>query len=85
MELIELTGEPAKVLSIADFTAPEHGAQVSGAQKDAANAFAEAARLFTEGSFHIPVEKTSTLEEAGEAQAASAAGHVTGRFVVTLP
>lgn len=83
-ELIELTGEPTKVLSIADFAAPKYGAQVSGEVQDAASAFAEAAHMFTDGVFYIPVEKTFTLEEAGEAQAASATGHVTGRLVVTV-
>ena len=84
LELIALTGNPSKVLSIADFTAPEHGAQVSGATINAVGAFAEAARLFTEGVFRIPVERTFPLAAAAEAQAASAAGHVVGRFVVTI-
>ena len=84
LELIELTGEPSKVLSIADFSAPEHGAQVSTAPENAANALAQAARLFTEGAFRLPVEKTFSLEEAAQAQEASAAGHVAGRFVVTV-
>ena len=83
-ELIELTGEPSKVLSIADFSAPEHGARVSTTSTNAAGAFDEAARLFSEGAFHIPVEKTFSLAEAAEAQEASANGHVAGRFVVTL-
>lgn len=84
-ELIELTGEPSKVLSIADFTAPVHGAQVSTSASNTAGALAEAARLFTEGAFRIPVEKTFPLAAAAEAQAASQAGHVTGRLVVTVP
>ena len=83
-ELIELTGEPSKVLSIADFSAPEHGAQVSTATTNTADALAEAAKLFTEGTFRIPVEKTFPLAEAAEAQRASEAGHVTGKHVVTV-
>jgi NADPH:quinone reductase-like Zn-dependent oxidoreductase len=84
-ELIELTGEPSKVLSIADFTAPEHGAQVSVTSVDKAGALAEAARLFTEAAFRIPVEKTFPLAAAADAQAASAAGHTVGKLVVTVP
>ncbi|MEJ7629455.1 MAG: NADP-dependent oxidoreductase [Nocardioidaceae bacterium] len=84
-ELIELTGEPSKVLSIADFSAPEHGAQVSSTSTNAAAAYAEAARLFTAGQLHLPVERTFSLEDAAEAQAASAAGHVAGRLIVTVP
>jgi NADPH:quinone reductase-like Zn-dependent oxidoreductase len=84
-ELIELTGDPSKVLSIADFSAPEHGAQVSTNAANTAGALAEAARLFDEGAFRIPVEKTFPLAEAAEAQRASEAGHVAGKFVVTVP
>lgn len=84
LELIALTGDPSKVLSIADFTAPEHGAQVSGTATNAVGAFAEAARLFTEGAFRIPVERTFPLAAAAEAHAASAAGHVVGRLVVII-
>ncbi len=83
-ELIELTGEPSKVLSIADFSAPQHGAQVSTGPTNAAAAFAEAARLFKEGVFRLPVEQTFPLAKAADAQAASAAGHVAGRLVVTI-
>ncbi len=83
-ELIELTGDPAKVLSIADFTAPQLGAQVSTSGSDAAASFAAAARLFEQGALHIPVERTFPLAEAGDAQAMSQAGHVAGRLVVTI-
>jgi NADPH:quinone reductase-like Zn-dependent oxidoreductase len=84
-DLIALTGEPSKVLSIADFSAPQHGAQVSSNSKNAAAAFALAARLFREGTFHLPVEKTFPLADAAAAQQQSAEGHVTGRLVITLP
>jgi len=83
-ELIELTGEPSKVLSIADFSAPEHGAQVSSSPSGAADAYAEAARLFSAGGLHIPVDKTFALTDAAQAQAASAAGHAAGRIVITV-
>ena len=83
-DLIALTGKPAKVLSIADFSAPQYGAQVSSTSQNAAVAFALAARLFTEGAFHLPVEQTFPLTAAAEAQNVSAAGHVRGRIVVTI-
>jgi len=85
-DLIELTGKPAKVLSIADFTAPAQGAQVSAQTTDADRrvALAAAARLFTEGALRIPVEWTYALAAAGEAQVASAAGHVRGRLVIRV-
>jgi NADPH:quinone reductase-like Zn-dependent oxidoreductase len=84
-ELVALTGDPAKVLSIADFSAPEHGAQVSFAASDNVAAYREAVRLFTAGALHLPVERTFPLAAASEAHAASQAGHVTGRLVITVP
>jgi NADPH:quinone reductase-like Zn-dependent oxidoreductase len=83
-ELIELTGEPAQVLSIADFGAPEHGAHVSSGGGNGAAAFAEAARLFDEGAFRIPVQRTFALGDAAKAQEASASGHAAGRIVITV-
>lgn len=83
-ELIALTGDPQKVLSIADFLAPQYGAQVSAVPQDPRAALEEAARLFTAGALRIPVERTFPLAAAGEAQTASAAGHVTGRLVITV-
>ena len=53
-ELISLTGDPRKVLSIADFSAPKLGAQVSGTAANMAGALAEAAQLFAAGAFRIP-------------------------------
>ncbi len=83
-ELIELTGDPAKVLSIADFSAPSLGAQVSSDGIDYPGAFAEVAALAERGEFTLPVAQAFPLAEASAAHAASAAGHVTGRFVVTV-
>ena len=83
-ELIELTGDPQKVLTIADFSAGEKGAKVSTAPSDQRAAYAEAARLAEAGRFSLPVERTFTLEQAADAQTASAAGHATGRSVITV-
>ena len=49
-----------------------------------AGALAEAARLFTEGAFHLPVDQAFPLEEAARAQAVSQAGHVAGRVIITV-
>jgi NADPH:quinone reductase-like Zn-dependent oxidoreductase len=84
-QLVELTGDPQRVLSIADFSAPEHGAQVSsGGGGDRSAAYREAARLAGAGVLRIPVERTYPLAEAAAAHAASQAGHVRGRLIVTL-
>jgi NADPH:quinone reductase-like Zn-dependent oxidoreductase len=83
-ELIELTGDASKVVSIADFTAGDHGAQVSSGGGDRRAALAEAARLFEAGQLRIPVANTFTLKEAPAAHAASQAGHVAGRTVIVI-
>lgn len=83
-DLVSLTGNPRKVLSIADFTAPENGARVSTTSRNMPEALREAARLFNEGHFSLPVDQTFTLDQAAAAQTASAGGHVTGRLIVTV-
>jgi NADPH:quinone reductase-like Zn-dependent oxidoreductase len=84
-ELIELVGNPSRVLSIADFAAPKYGAQGSfEPQKNPERALAEAARLYSDGAFRVPLEKTFPLAQASEAYKLSAAGHVTGKLVITI-
>ena len=83
-ELIELTGDPSRVVSIADFGAGELGAQVSGSADDRPAAFAEAARLFEAGKLTIPVAHTFRLDDAAQAQATSETGHVAGRTVIVV-
>ncbi|MDQ2851101.1 MAG: NADP-dependent oxidoreductase [Actinomycetota bacterium] len=83
-ELIELTGDPAKVLSIADFGAGAKGAKVSTTAVRQEEAYNQAAALFEAGKFTLPVEQTFTLEQAGAAHQASQAGHVRGRFIITV-
>ncbi len=83
-ELVELTGDPQRVVSIADFSAGQYGAQTSSGGGNLTAALAEAARLFQEGALRIPVERTFPLAEAGAAQQASQNGHVRGRLIVTV-
>ncbi len=84
-ELVQLTGDPAQVVSIADFSAPEHGARVStGFGRDKTKALREGARLAAAG-LTLPVTQSFPLAQAGVAQAASATGHVRGRIIVTVP
>jgi NADPH:quinone reductase-like Zn-dependent oxidoreductase len=84
-ELIELVGEPSRVLSIADRTAPQHGAQGSfQPQKNPELVLAEAGRLYSDGAFRVTLEKTFPLAHAAEAYELSAAGHVTGKLVITI-
>ncbi|MFD4028536.1 NADP-dependent oxidoreductase [Streptomyces sp. NPDC058576] len=83
-ELVELTGDPAKVVSIADLDAPRFGVRFSGVAGSVPDALAEAASLIARGRLHIPVEKSYTLADAAAAHADSRAGHTRGRRVVTV-
>ena len=83
-ELVELTGDPGKVITIADLTAPEYGARFSGVSGDKTKALAEAADLISRGKLHIPVEKSYPLAEAAAAHADSQAGHTRGRRVLVV-
>ncbi|GAA2601970.1 NADP-dependent oxidoreductase [Winogradskya consettensis] len=83
-ELVELTGDPRRVISIADLGAPELGVRFSGVTGDVPAALAEAARLIARGALHIPVEKAYPLTEAAAAQIDSRAGHTRGRRVIVM-
>ena len=83
-ELVELTGDPRKVISIADLGAPEFGVRFSGVAGSVPDALAEAVDLITRGRLHIPVEKTYPLAETAAAHADSQAGHTRGRRVIVV-
>ena len=81
--LIELTGDPAKVVTTADFDAADLGVHVTS-KPSAWHALAEAAALFEQGRFTLPVARTFPLEEAAEAHRLSETGMVRGKLVLTL-
>ncbi|MFI7362001.1 NADP-dependent oxidoreductase [Streptomyces sp. NPDC050149] len=83
-ELVELTGDPRRVVSIADLGAPALGVRFSGVAGSVPDALAEAARLIARGKLHIPVEKSYTLAEAAQAHIDSRAGHTRGRRVMVV-
>ncbi|MEU5698086.1 NADP-dependent oxidoreductase [Streptomyces aurantiacus] len=83
-ELVGLTGDPRKVISIADLDAPELGVRFSGVAGSVPDALAEAAGLIARGRLHIPVERSYTLAEAAAAHIDSQAGHTRGRRVVVV-
>jgi NADPH:quinone reductase-like Zn-dependent oxidoreductase len=83
-ELVELTGDPRKVISIADLGAPELGVRFSGEAGSVPDALAEAVDLISRGKLHIPVERSYTLGEAAAAHVDSQAGHARGRRVVVV-
>ncbi|MEW1861105.1 NADP-dependent oxidoreductase [Streptomyces sp. NPDC088194] len=83
-ELVELTGDPRKVVSIADLGAPEFGVRFSGVAGSVPDALAVAADLITRGRLHIPVERAYPLAEAAAAHVDSQAGHTRGRRVLVV-
>ncbi|MCI3154226.1 NADP-dependent oxidoreductase [Streptomyces sp. GB4-14] len=83
-ELVELTGEPARVVSIADRTAPELGVRFSNVAGSVPDALKETVRLLEQGRLHIPVEKAYSLAEAAAAHTDSRAGHTRGRRVIVI-
>lgn len=83
-ELVELTGDPAKVVSIADLNAPRFGVRFSGVAGSVPDALAEAVDLISRGALHIPVERAYPLADAAAAHVDSQAGHTRGRRVVII-
>lgn len=83
-ELVQLTGDPRKVVSIADLGAPRLGVRFSGVAGSVPEALAEAVDLISRGRLHIPVEKSYALGEAAAAHTDSRAGHTRGRRVLVV-
>src|SRR4051812_22648783 len=83
-DLIALTGDPARVASIADFGAAALGAKVTGGSDfRAAQALGEAAELSEAGRLRAIVAQTYPFADAAEAHRASESGHVRGKLVLT--
>lgn len=82
--LVELTGNPDRVISIADLSAPEHGVRFSGKAGSVQDALDEVLDLIATGRLRIPVEKTYALADAAQAQIDSKAGHTRGRRVIVV-
>lgn len=84
-DLVEIVGNPQDVLSIADINAPKYGARVTTAQNEHPElALAEVARLYAEGAFRLPIERTFAFEQIAAAQELSATSRVAGKVVVTF-
>jgi NADPH:quinone reductase-like Zn-dependent oxidoreductase len=82
-DLIAVTGDPARVATIADFAAAALGVKVTGGGDfRAVEALGEAAELTEAGRLHMPVEQTFTFAQAPEAHRISQDGHVRGKLVL---
>jgi NADPH:quinone reductase-like Zn-dependent oxidoreductase len=86
-QLIDLTGGPHNVITLADFDgAKEHGVHFSNGYTDG-NAFyalAGIGELIETGRFWLPVDKTFPLAAIAEAHRVSEHGRVRGRLVLVI-
>lgn len=82
-DLIEITGSPDNVVTIADFSAGEHGVRITtGSDGRSWQALGQAAQLCAEGKLSLPVERTFPFAQAPEAHRLSQDGHVRGKLVL---
>jgi len=84
---VELTGDPNKVLTIADGRAPEYGVRCSYGSSGTPlpQVLAEALPLLQRGELRIPITHTFPLEQTADAHRLSEEGHVRGKIVITVP
>jgi NADPH:quinone reductase-like Zn-dependent oxidoreductase len=82
-ELISLAPTPSQVVTIANYTAAESGARMTGGGTDSEpqRALAEVAGLLAAGRLRVEVE-TFPLDRAVDAYRISRAGHVRGKLVL---
>jgi len=85
-ELIAITGDAQRVVTIADPEAGRYGVRFTGGAGDARAwpALAEAAELYARGEFSMPVAQTFPLAEGAQAHRVSEAGHVRGKLVLIV-
>ncbi len=82
-DLVELTGDPARVATIADFGAASLGVKVTGGGDfRASEALDEVASLVEAGRFRVEVAAVYPFSQAQEAHRVSQAGHVRGKLIL---
>jgi len=81
--LIELTGDPARVATIADFGAAKLGVKVTGgAEGRHTEALHEAAQMAEQGRLRITTAGTYPFSRAGDAHRQSEEGHTRGKILL---
>jgi NADPH:quinone reductase-like Zn-dependent oxidoreductase len=87
-ELIALTGGPESVVTLADFSAREHGVRLTmgriAGEPDGRHGLPAAADLFLRGRFTVPIEAVFPLHDAAAAHAAAETGSRRGKIVLTV-
>jgi NADPH:quinone reductase-like Zn-dependent oxidoreductase len=82
---LELTGDPAKVVTIADPAASEYGVRFSGESLPLPPVMAEVLPLLADGALRIPIDAVFPLDRVWDAYRRLDTGHVRGKVVVTMP
>lgn len=85
--LVELTGSPDRVVTIADYAGAEQtGVRFTGGagSERAWHALADVATLIEEGRFRLPVAQTFPLADIAEAHRISESGHPGGKLVLIV-
>ena len=81
--LVEVVGNPERVVTIADYSGGELGVRMIYASPEGtSDRIARAAALAAEGKLTVPISRTYSLEKAPDAHRASEEGHVRGKLVI---
>jgi NADPH:quinone reductase-like Zn-dependent oxidoreductase len=86
--LVELTGDPKHVVTIADYAGSQQaGVRMMGGadSRRAWYALGEIGELIDAGRFSLPVAQAFPLEKIAEAHRLSETGHVRGKLVLLVP
>jgi NADPH:quinone reductase-like Zn-dependent oxidoreductase len=87
-ELMAITGTPASIVTIADFTAREQGVRLSlgdfGGQPHGRHGLLAATALFEAGRFRVPVQEVFSLDQVARAHALAGRGARRGKIALTV-
>jgi NADPH:quinone reductase-like Zn-dependent oxidoreductase len=82
-DLIEVTGDPSHVATIAGFQAAELGVKVTGGSEGRSlEGLTEATALIEAGRLEVPIARSFKFAEAPDAHRLIAEGHVRGKLVL---
>lgn len=84
-ELIELVGDPYKVVSVSDFGAIKYGARFcKGPPENPSLTLSALAEMLACHKLKMPIEKKYPLADIAKAHQLSEKGHVTGKIILTI-
>lgn len=83
-DLIEITKDPSKVLTLGDFTADKYGVKSSFVARNLTQSLQRVVDLYEAGQFTLPVAEIFSLNQIAQAQELSADGHAKGRIIIKI-